>query len=89
MRKLWIIAVLIFAMATPALAEMAARLNFVGPKSVYAKVGLQSGDEVVDIDGEVPKSAGDVGAMIYGRTGDGKKHTMNIVRNGKKVALKF
>jgi membrane-associated protease RseP (regulator of RpoE activity) len=75
--------------AAPAFAEMGARLNFVGPKSVYAKVGLKSGDQVVDLDGSAPKSGAEVGEYIYARYGDGKDHVIHVLRDGKKVTLKF
>ncbi len=64
-------------------------MHFVGPKSIYAKAGLQSGDEVVSIDGKPVKSTGDVGALLNGRVGSGKTYTMEVVRGGKPWTLTF
>ena len=62
-------------------------LNFVGPNSMYAKIGLQSGDQVVSVDGVAPKGAGDVGQFLYGIRGDGKRHLIQIIRDGKEKKL--
>jgi S1-C subfamily serine protease len=66
-----------------------ARMNFVGPKSRYAKVGLQSNDIVVNIDGIEPKTASDVGTLIFERLGDGKTHEIKVIRAGKEKTLRF
>lgn len=85
------IAVVLAALAVmaPALALAEARMNFVGPKSAYAKAGLRTGDVVINVDGTVPKSGADVGTLVLGRMGDGKKHTILVRRNGANVTLEF
>lgn len=66
-----------------------AKMNFVGPKSRYAAVGLQSGDIVVSIDGIAPKTASDVGTLLAERVGDGRKHKIQIIRQRKEHQLVF
>ena len=84
LRCIW--AGVLLACATPAWAGGAV-LNFVGPNSMYAKIGLQSGDQVVSVDGVAPKGAGDVGQFLYGIRGDGRRHLIQIIRDGKEKKL--
>lgn len=76
-------------LAAPALARAEARMNFVGPKSIYAKVGLRSGDIVINIDGQVPKSGVEVGQLVHERVDDGRAHKILIRRDGAHVTLEF
>ena len=78
-----------FLLVSAAPAWAGARMAFVGPKSVYAKAGLRTDDEVVDIDGKAPTSAGEVGQFIYAVRGDGKTHHIRVLRNGGTIELKF
>lgn len=86
-RALLIAAALVAAL--PAAARAEARMNFIGPKSVYAKIGMRTGDIVVNIDGVVPKSGVEVGQLIYARVGDGKAHKALIRRGAEFITLEF
>lgn len=66
-----------------------AKMAFVGPKSLYAKVGLRTDDEVLSIDGKVPTSASEVGQTLYALHGDGKVHHIKVLRNGAHEDLTF
>ncbi len=69
--------------------EADARLRIVGPKSVYAKVGLKSGDVIVTIDGKEVQSASEASQTLYQKSGDGKRHHMEVRRSGKIIDINF
>ena len=70
--------------ATASLADSGgARLHHVGPKSVYAKVGLQSGDIVKAIDGQKVQSNEHATMLLYSLAGDGESHTIEVLRKGE------
>lgn len=66
-----------------------ARLNFVGPKSVYARVGLQANDIVTSIDGKVLASGAEVAQTLHAAYGDGHVHEIKLIRNGKDKTIRF
>lgn len=88
-RRIAVIFAALACLAAPAGARAEARMNFVGPKSIYAKVGLRSGDIVVNIDGVVPKSGIEVGQLVHERIGDGKAHKILVRRGAENVTLEF
>lgn len=63
--------------------------RFVGEKSVYYKVGIRSGDTILSVDGISPRSAAEAGQLISTRRGDGKRHTMRLLRGGKILMIEF
>lgn len=88
-RRLALIFAALAGLAAPGPARAEARMNFVGPKSIYAKVGLRTGDVVINVDGRVPKSGVEVGQMIHERVGDGKAHKILVRRSGEHITLEF
>jgi S1-C subfamily serine protease len=70
-------------------AKGGAVLRVIGPKSIYAKAGLISDDQVISIDNLPITSAGEVGRLLYEKVGDGKSHRMLIRRDGAEKVLTF
>ena len=66
-----------------------ARLHHVGPNSVYAQVGLQSGDIIKAIDGETVTSNGHAAALLYGKANDGEEHTIEVMRDEELIEIVF
>lgn len=91
MKRMFAITAVALALTGLAAADAwaGAKMTFVGPKSLYAKVGLRTDDEVVNIDGKAPKTASEVGQLIYQLHGDGKTHSILVIRNGAHVDLTF
>ena len=66
-----------------------ARLHHVGANSVYAKVGLQSGDIIKAIDGQKVQSNEHATMLLYGLAGDGETHTIEVLRKGEHKEISY
>lgn len=63
-----------------------ARVDMVAPRSVFAKLGLRSGDVVTSVDGAPLRSIDDA-ADLYIRASSLRTSTIQVIRNGKPIAL--
>ncbi len=81
--------VLFCLVAVPLSAWGDARMTFVGEKSTYAEVGLRTGDIVLNVDGKVPASAGEVSNLIFAALRRPGVHKIEIRRGGEFMTLTF